>query len=182
MARLPKTHSLAWMKKEESDDSENDMSIYAPPEEVPADSDTLPIGGEDNSSFCSGTKRPMDKIYNVDNPSSSGVKHSTEKRDNGGSSSKKAVKESRIGKSADEINSTLQALLTSLASPPPVVPPSPPCDPHGKLWERLESMTITTDQKLTVGTFLATKENKDLRGILCSSSDNVLDLGIQILE
>jgi hypothetical protein len=32
-------------------------------------------------------------------------------------------------------------------------------------------MTLTTDQKLMVGTFLASKDQKGLRGFLCGSSE-----------
>jgi hypothetical protein len=36
----------------------------------------------------------------------------------------------------------------------------------GILWQRLENMTLTTDQKVMVGTFLAHKDQKGMRGFL----------------
>jgi hypothetical protein len=39
------------------------------------------------------------------------------------------------------------------------------------LWQRLENMTLTTDQKLMVGTFLASKEQKRMRSLLSGSSE-----------
>jgi len=157
--------------QDEGDSDDNDIDCYAPPEDVlPEDSDTLPIGGETNSSTKSLSDSGAKRL--TENSSGAKGKRSAEKTDNG-RSSKKGVKQSRIGKSADEICHTLQALQASLMAPPPP-PPPPSYDPHAALWERLEAMTITTDQKLTVGTFLARKENKGLRGFLCSSSDTTV--------
>lgn len=144
-----------------SDDFNNDFSSYAAPEDMLGDdSDTLPSpfadpscnqsspGGE-NSSSSSGVKRTRD------------IKSAMKRR---------VRQKTRMGQTNDEICSTLQELKQALAAPPPP-PPPPPCDPHVVLWHRLEAMTITTDQKLSVGTYLATKERKDLRGFLCASSE-----------
>jgi hypothetical protein len=39
------------------------------------------------------------------------------------------------------------------------------------LWERLENMTLITDEKLMVGTFLSPKEQKGLCGFLSASAE-----------
>jgi hypothetical protein len=39
-------------------------------------------------------------------------------------------------------------------------------NPDATLWQRLENMTITVVQKLLVGTFIAAKEQKGMRGFL----------------
>jgi hypothetical protein len=144
--------------KADSDDSDefNDMSNYSPPEDVVAeDSDTLPSPlhksspSTDKASSSSGIKRPR----GIKSPAKRGVKPKT-----------------RMGQTADDISTTLQASKEALTSPPPP-PPPPTSDPHARLWERLEEMRITTDQKLMVGTFLASKDQKGLRGFLCSSSE-----------
>jgi hypothetical protein len=149
--------------KADSDDSNdfNEMSSYAAPEDVLAeDSDTLPsplqmppkpfLSG-DKASSSSGIKRRLGKA-----PVNSGMKPKKPK--------------TRTGQAADDISSTLQALKEALTTPPPP-PPPPTSDPHAALWERLEGMTITTDQKVTVGTFLASKDQKGLCGFLCGSSE-----------
>jgi hypothetical protein len=147
--------------KADSDDSDefNDMSNYPPPEDVVAeDSNTLPSPlhksspSTDKASSSSGIKRPR----GIKSPAKRGVKPKKPK--------------TRMGQTTDDISTTLQALKEALTSPPPP-PPPPTSDPHARLWERLEEMTITTDQKLMVSTFLASKDQKGLRSFLCSSSE-----------
>lgn len=46
--------------------------------------------------------------------------------------------------------------------------------PQTLMWERLEAMKITTDDKITVGQYLAHKERKGLRDFLSSASDMTL--------
>jgi hypothetical protein len=102
-------------------------------------------GDKASSSF--GIKRHLGKA-----PCSIGVKPKT-----------------RTGHEIDDISSTLQA-LEALTTPPPPLPP-PTFDPHEPLWEWLEGMPIIIDQKLMVGTFLASKDQKGLCGFLCGSSE-----------
>uniref|UniRef100_K3YLA6 Uncharacterized protein n=1 Tax=Setaria italica TaxID=4555 RepID=K3YLA6_SETIT len=145
----------------ESDDSQglNDMSGNALPEDLNGDdSNTLPSplsnkpGGE--SSSCTsqvGTKRPR------------GSK----------SPSKKPKKpKSHFSESTEQLNSTLLSLQKFLNAPAPQVPQPP--NPHASLWERLEAMTITTYNKITVCQYLAHNDRKGLRDFLSSASDTTL--------
>ncbi|OEL26993.1 hypothetical protein BAE44_0011988 [Dichanthelium oligosanthes] len=50
-------------------------------------------------------------------------------------------------------------------------PPPMPSNSDVALWQRLEKMTITTDQKLLVGTFLASNEQKGMRDFLSASAE-----------
>jgi hypothetical protein len=149
--------------KADSDESNdfNEMSSYAAPEDVLAeDSDTLPsplqmppepsLSG-DKASSSSGIKRRLGKAH-----VNSGMKPKKPK--------------TRTWQAADDISSTLQALKEALTTTPPP-PPPPTSDPHAALWERLEGITRTTDLKVTVGTFLDSKDQKGLRGFLCGSSE-----------
>ena len=44
-------------------------------------------------------------------------------------------------------------------------------------------MTLTTDQKLIVGTFLASKDQKGMRGFLSASAETTFSvMGIQVFE
>ncbi|RCV31058.1 hypothetical protein SETIT_6G145900v2 [Setaria italica] len=144
-----------------SDDSQglNDMSGNALPEDLNGDdSNTLPSplsnkpGGE--SSSCTsqvGTKRPR------------GSK----------SPSKKPKKpKSHFSESTEQLNSTLLSLQKFLNAPAPQVPQPP--NPHASLWERLEAMTITTYNKITVCQYLAHNDRKGLRDFLSSASDTTL--------
>ncbi|CAN6284483.1 unnamed protein product [Urochloa humidicola] len=142
----------------ESDDSQglNDMSGYALPEDLTGDdSDTLPSpisnkpGGESSSQV--GTKRPR------------GSK----------SPSKKPKKpKSRFAESTEQLNSTLVSLQKFLSAPAPQMLQPP--NPHASLWERLEAMTITTDDKITVAQYLSHKDREGLRDFLSISSDTTL--------
>jgi hypothetical protein len=60
-----------------------------------------------------------------------------------------------MSKRGEDINTTLVELHNELKQPPPP-PPTPPMPSNSNvaLWQRLENMTITTDQKLVVGTKL----------------------------
>nr|CAB3500918.1 unnamed protein product [Digitaria exilis] len=145
----------------ESDDSQglNDMSGYALPEDITGDdSDTLPSplshkpGGESSSNTSrAGIKRPR------------GCKSPSKKP-------KKA--KSRFSQTTEQLNSTLLSLQKFLNAPAPQV--LQPSNPHASLWERLEAMTITTDDKITVGQYLAHNERKGLRDFLSSASDTTL--------
>ncbi|GJN38726.1 hypothetical protein PR202_gb27794 [Eleusine coracana subsp. coracana] len=123
----------------------NDMGNYALPEEqADDDSDTLPSpftqkNGENNSSSTSrtGMKCP---------------------RGNKSPSKKQKKPKSRLSESTEQLNSTLVSLQKFLAAPAPQVPPPPPS--HASLWERREAMTITTDDKIAVGQYLAHKEKE----------------------
>ncbi|KAL5212717.1 hypothetical protein ABZP36_023564 [Zizania latifolia] len=52
-------------------------------------------------------------------------------------------------------------------APPPI--PQLITDPHERLWQRLEAIPMTPDQRVLVGEFLSSKENKDKRSWLCSA-------------
>jgi hypothetical protein len=73
---------------------------------------------------------------------------------------------SRVG---DAITTALVELQNKIKKPPP--PPPSMRNSDDILWQRLENMTLTTDQKLMVGTFLASKEQKGMRSFLSGSSE-----------
>lgn len=106
-----------------------------------------------------------------DDNSSSSTSRVDKKRPRGSRSpTKKPPKtKSRFVESAEEINSTLRSLQQSLAAAPPPVPQV--VDIYASLWKRLEELPITTDQRITVGVHLSSKDNEGLRGWLCSASD-----------
>jgi hypothetical protein len=137
------------------DDICNDVSNYGQPEDdLGDDSDTLPspkIPSQviDQSSSSSGIKRPRGDAIPV-------------KRD--------VRPRSRMAKIGDEINTTLMDLRNELKQPPPP-PIIPSLNSDAELWQRLEKMTLTTDQKLIVGTFLASKDQKGMRGFLSASAE-----------
>jgi hypothetical protein len=69
----------------------------------------------------------------------------------------------------DAITTTLVELQNEIKKPPP--PPPPMRSSDDILWQRLENMTLTTNQKLMVETFLASKGQKELRSFLSGSSE-----------
>ena len=73
---------------------------------------------------------------------------------------------SRTTKIGEEINATLAVLREALKAPPPP-PPMPSFNSDAALWQRLDNMTITTDQNMTVGMFLASKEQKGMCDTPC---------------
>jgi hypothetical protein len=125
------------------DDNDNDMcndvSNYGQPEDdLGDDSGTLPspkIPSQviEQSSSSSEIKRPRGDFIAI-------------KRD--------VRPWSRMTKIGDEINTTLMDLRNELKQPPPP-PVIPYLNSDAELWQRLEKMTLTTDQKLIVGTFLS---------------------------
>lgn len=139
-----------------NDDVCSDFSNYPQPvHDLGDDSDTLPSPNHhpsqsvDHSSSSSGLKRPQGE----------------------GVPAKRNVKpKSRTTKVVDELSATLVELRNDLKKPPPPVP-MPFVNPDAILWQRLENMTITTDQKLMVGTYLAHKDQKGMRGFLSAASD-----------
>ncbi|XP_044954899.1 uncharacterized protein LOC123405167 [Hordeum vulgare subsp. vulgare] len=151
----------------DSDEGLYDLNIY-PQYEGPLeeDSDTLPttyvpkrppipVGGDNSSSSTSrvGTKRPRGSRSPTKKPSKT---------------------KSRFVESAEEINSTLRSLQQSLiAAAPPQMPQV--VDPYASLWQRLEVLPITTDQRITVGVHLSSKDNEGLRSGLCSASDKTFE-------
>ncbi|PUZ69243.1 hypothetical protein GQ55_2G092600 [Panicum hallii var. hallii] len=76
---------------------------------------------------------------------------------------------SRMSRVGDAITTTLVELQNEIKKPPP--PPPSMRSSDDILWQRLENMTLTTDQKLMVGTFLASKEQKGMRSFLSGSSE-----------
>jgi len=81
---------------------------------------------------------------------------------------------SRFAESTDELNSTVNKLRDTIAA---IGPPqmSQQTDPHAALWQRLEAIPLTPDQKVLIGEHLSTKENKGKRGWLCNASDATLN-------
>lgn len=139
-----------------NDDVCSDFSNYPQPvHDLGDDSDTLPSPNHhpsqsvDHSSSSSGLKRPQGE----------------------GVPAKRNVKpKSRTTKVVDELSATLVELRNDLKKPPPPVP-MPFVNPDAILWQRLDNMTITTDQKLMIGTYLAHKDQKGMRGFLSAASD-----------
>jgi hypothetical protein len=74
-----------------------------------------------------------------------------------------------MSKIGEDINNTLVELRNKLKQLPP--PPHMPSNSDVELQQRLENMTITTYQKLLVGTFLASNEQKGMRGFLSTSGE-----------
>jgi hypothetical protein len=63
---------------------------------------------------------------------------------------------SRIFRVGDAITTILVELQNEIKKPPP--PPPPMRSSDDILWQRLENMALTTDQKLMVRIFLASKK------------------------
>jgi hypothetical protein len=74
-----------------------------------------------------------------------------------------------MSKVEDAITTTLVELQNEIKKPPP--PPPSMRNSDDILWQRIKNMTLTTDQKLMVGTFLASKEQKRMRSFLSGSSE-----------
>ena len=146
----------------DSDDSRDliDLNYYTQPEDpLGEDSDTLPTPTRQSS---------------VDNSScsTSGVR---KKRPSGSKSPHKKPprSKSRFAETKDEITATIKSLRETLvATAPPQMPQL--TDPHASLWQRLELIALTPDQRVLVGEFLATKENKGMRSWLSNASDSTL--------
>jgi hypothetical protein len=141
------------------DDICNDLFSYAPPEDnLGDDSDTLP-------SPISGQPSMASQVAEQSS-SSSGVKRLRSK----GKAHKRDVRpKSCMSRVEDAITTTLVELQNEIKKPPP--PPPPMRSSDDILWQRLENMTLTTNQKLMVETFLASKGQKELRSFLSGSSE-----------
>ena len=61
---------------------------------------------------------------------------------------------------------------TLAATAPPQMPQF--TDPHAVLWQKLEAIPLTPDQRVLIGEHLSTKENKGKRGWLCNASADTL--------
>jgi hypothetical protein len=139
---------------EYDDDVCNDFSNYTQPEvDLGYDSDTIPspvvpsqVGEQGTSN--SGVKRP----WRAKSPTKRDVRPW-----------------SCMSKIGEDINNTLVELRNELKLPPP--PPPMLSNSDVALWQRLENMTITTDPKLLVGTFLASNEQKGMCGFLSASAE-----------
>lgn len=136
-----------------------DLNTYTQSEDqLGEDSDTLPTPTRDaavgNSS--SGTSRAGKKFPR-------GSKSPT----------KKPKKRSRLAQCNDEITATMKSLRDTLVG---TAPPQMPqlSDPHAALWQKLEAIPMTPDQRVLVGEHLSTKENKGKRGWLCNASADTL--------
>ena len=93
------------------------------------------------------------------------------------SPAKKPKNKSRFVDSIDEITATIKSLRETLAATGP--PPMPQLtDPHAALWQRLEAIPMTPDQRVLVGEHLSTKENKGKCGWLCNASADTLHVWV----
>ncbi|CAO2205470.1 unnamed protein product [Urochloa humidicola] len=150
----------------DSDDSRElfDLNCYTQPEDPPGeDSDTLPTPPRhapvDNNS--SSTSRVSKKHPR-------GNKSPTKKP-----KKKSPKKKSRFAESTDEIIATMKSLRDTLVG---TAPPQMPqlTDPHAVLWQKLEAIPMTPDQRVLVGEHLSSKENKGKRGWFCNASADTL--------
>jgi hypothetical protein len=141
------------------DDIFNDLSNYAQPvDDLSNDSDTLPSPISGQRSFASQVAE--------NSSSSSRMKRLRAE----GKHTKRDVRpKSRMSKIGDTIATTLVTLQNEIKKPVPAPPSMPNSD--GILWQRLENMTLTTDQKVMAGTFLAHKDQKGMRGFLSGSAE-----------
>lgn len=146
----------------DSDDSRDmlDLNCYTQPEEPTGeDSDTLP------SPTTNAT---------VDNSSSGSRGKKKRPRGNKSPTKKPQKSKSRFAETNDEIATTMKSLRETLATTAP--PPMPQLtDPHAILWQKLEAIPMTPDQRVLVGEYLSDKENKGKRGWLCNASDATLN-------
>ncbi|TVU43176.1 hypothetical protein EJB05_09621, partial [Eragrostis curvula] len=85
----------------------------------------------------------------------------------------KPQNKSRLAESTEEITATMKSLRETLAA---TAPPQMPqlIDPHATLWQKLETIPMTSDQRVLVGEHLSSKENKGKRSWLCSASAETL--------
>nr|CAB3499137.1 unnamed protein product [Digitaria exilis] len=157
-----------------SDNSEsewmNDTTCYAQHVDLAGDdSDTLPE--------IEGHKKGLFSTASGDDSSSS-MPHAGKKRPRGKSPSKKPQKSrSRFAEATKEINTTMKAIVQALAEPPPPPPlPTPhPGGAHASLWKKIEALPITTEDKVSIGVYLARPEQEGMRDFLSASSDNTLE-------
>ncbi|CAN6235368.1 unnamed protein product [Urochloa humidicola] len=145
----------------DSEDSREliDLNCYTQPEDAEGeDSDTLPT---------------PTKHATVDNTSSSTSQASRKRPRAKNSPSKRPRNKSRFADSTDQITATMKSLQETLAA---TAPPQMPqfTDPHAALWQRLEAIPMTPDQRVLIGEHLSTKENKGKRGWLCNASADTL--------
>ncbi|CAN6202342.1 unnamed protein product [Urochloa humidicola] len=155
----------------DSDDSRglNDISGYAhPADHADDDSDTLPLP--------EAKKISPNYAASGDN-SSSGTHQSGKKRSRGYKSPcKKPLKsKSHFSDATLEIVTTMKEISKSLAEPPPPPPVLKLDNPHAELWKRLEALTICTEDKIKVGTYLARPENEGMRCWLDGSSGTTVE-------
>jgi hypothetical protein len=68
----------------------------------------------------------------------------------------------------------MKVILKSLAEPPPL-PVLKHDNPYAGLWKRLEALSIPTDDKITIGVYLAQPKNEGMSGWLDGSSDTTLE-------
>jgi hypothetical protein len=135
----------------------NDLSNYAQPQDdLGDDSDTLPspISGQRSMTSQMGEQSSSSSLLKCLRVESKPTKRNVRPK-------------SRISLIGDTITTTLVDLQNEIKKPSP--PPPPMHNSDDILWERLENMTLTTNQKLMVGTFLAPKEQKGLCGFLLAS-------------
>uniref|UniRef100_A0ACD5ZAD1 Uncharacterized protein n=1 Tax=Avena sativa TaxID=4498 RepID=A0ACD5ZAD1_AVESA len=150
----------------DSDDSREllDLNSYTPPED--------PLG-DDSDTILSQTLNAAGDKNSRSNYTRSGIKRS---RANPVCTlpTKKATKyKRRLVESNDKIIATMKSLRDTLvATAPPQI--SQLTDPHRTLWQRLETIPLTPDQRITVGEHLSTKENETKRDWLCNASDSTL--------
>ncbi|TVU10935.1 hypothetical protein EJB05_44490, partial [Eragrostis curvula] len=145
----------------DSDDSRDliDLNCYTQPEDpLGEDSDTLPT---------------PTRHANVDNNSSSTSRGNSKRPKGKKTLTEKPQNKSRLAESTEEITATMKSLRETLAA---TAPPQMPqfIDPHATLWQKLETIPMTSDQRVLVGEHLSSKENKGKRSWLCNASAETL--------
>uniref|UniRef100_A0ACD5WUT4 Uncharacterized protein n=1 Tax=Avena sativa TaxID=4498 RepID=A0ACD5WUT4_AVESA len=148
-----------------SDDSDSDgsrelldLNSYMPPEDpLGDDSDTIP----NQTPNAAGDKNCRSNYIR------SGIKRSRANPMCTLPTKKAAKYKRRLAESNDEIIATMKSLRDTLvATAPPQI--SQLTDPHATLWQRLETIPLTPDQRITIGEHLSTKENEVKRELVLS--------------
>ena len=81
---------------------------------------------------------------------------------------------------AKDISITMKEIVKALVESPP--PPAPqPGGTHAQLWQKIEALPITAEDKISLGVYLLFPEKQVMRDFLASSSDKTLDLCLQVL-
>lgn len=144
----------------------NDMSMYPQSIDLEGnDSDTIPappsskvaasVGIRSSKKHQAGKKRPRD------------VKSPTKK-------TMKQPKSSFVD-ATEHITATMKAIQQTLANPPPAPQWPQLIDPSVALWQRLEAINISTEDKILIGEYLASPTNEGMRSFLSYSSDKTLE-------
>ncbi|KAJ1258179.1 hypothetical protein BS78_07G139300 [Paspalum vaginatum] len=159
----------------DNDDADNDESedLIDLNYEAPIDD----LGGDDSDTLPSP---PMKGLRG------NTVSNNNNKRPRGSKSPTKTTfkTKSRLIECSNEVNATMKSLRDTLACipPPQMSAPQMPAlqmpqmaDPHASLWQRLEAIPLTPDQRVIIGEHLSAKENERKCGWLSNASDDTLN-------